>query len=177
MEKLEWAVRRVRKGDSRAFRRIVEATSARLIRLAARMLGNMEDAEDVVQESYVKAYRSIVAGAFDGRSAPETWLYRIVANTAVDALRKRARHPVPAAGQDADGVAVEADTSAEARAALAELEQVMVELPAEQRAALVLKAVEGLSSKEVATTLGITEGAVEQRLVRARVTLRGRFPG
>ncbi len=170
MEKLEEAALRVSGGDHRAFRRIVAATSPRLIRLAARLLGSVEEAEDVVQESYVKAYRSLVNGQFDQRSAVGTWLYRIVSNAAIDALRSRARRPIPSDTMPEgtwNGTAF-----AEARLALKELDDWLNELPAEQRAAVVLKSVEGLTSAEIATILECSEGAVEQKLVRARASLR-----
>ncbi|MBN2194143.1 MAG: RNA polymerase sigma factor [Polyangiaceae bacterium] len=169
---MEQVASRVSRGEAEEFQHIVRATSARLVRLAARILGSQEEAEDVVQEAYVKAYRSLVSGQFDGRAAIGTWLFRIVSNGAIDALRSRARRPVPTDrvpdGQG-DGIG-----SAEAHLALRELDDWLGELPAEQRAALVLKAVEGLESAEIAKILGCTEGAVEQRLVRARAQLRRR---
>jgi len=158
------------RGDTARFRRIVLATSPELVRLAARITGSVEDGEDVVQEAYVKAYRALVDGRFDGRSRVETWLYRIVANAAVDALRSRRKKAknvdsIPEPGWDGAG-------AAEARVALAELDSLLDGLPDDQRAALVLKAVEGLSSSEIAEIMGTTEGAIEQRLVRARATLK-----
>jgi RNA polymerase sigma-70 factor, ECF subfamily len=174
---LEEAVNRVLKGDSSAFQGIVDATSMKLVRLSARMLGNVADAEDVVQEAYVKAYQSLVAGHFDGRSRVETWLYRIVVNATIDAKRRRTRSAEP---RDAlrDELADEGGwggaASAEARLALAELADWLGELPPDQHAALVLQAVEGRSSAEIAEILGCSEGAVEQRLVRARAALRQR---
>jgi RNA polymerase sigma-70 factor (ECF subfamily) len=174
---LESAVARVLQGDVSAFEEIVSATSGRLVRLSARMMGNVADAEDVVQEAYVKAYQSLVSGQFDGRSSVETWLYRIVSNASIDAMRSRARR-----ARQADDVMEESMgtggggslESAEARVALSELADWMGDLPPEQRAALTLTALEGMSAPEVAAILGISEGAVEQRLVRARATLRER---
>ena len=91
MSTLEDAARRVQRGDASAFREIVEATSARLVRLSARMMGSVAEAEDVVQDAYVKAYRALALGQFDARSRVETWLHRIVVNASLDAKRKRAR--------------------------------------------------------------------------------------
>jgi RNA polymerase sigma-70 factor, ECF subfamily len=158
------------RGDPAAFRRLVLATSQRLVRLAARITGSVEDGEDVVQEAYVKAHRALVDGRFDERSRIETWLYRIVANAAIDALRAGSKRPksvetIPEPAWDGLG-------AAEARVALAELDSLLGGLPHEQRAALVLKSVEGLSSSEIAEIMDTTEGAVEQRLVRARATLK-----
>jgi RNA polymerase sigma-70 factor (ECF subfamily) len=169
---LEEAARRVVSGESAAFRLIVNATGDRLVRLAARMLGSTADAEDVVQEAFVKAYRSLTQGSFDFRSSVSTWLYRIVTHSAIDLLRQRARR------RDDSDVAIEpgADGLAqvEAHVALRELSDSLSVLPPDQRAAIVLKAVEGLTSAEIAEILECSEGAVEQRLVRARATLRDR---
>jgi RNA polymerase sigma-70 factor, ECF subfamily len=174
LENLTEAVTRVRSGDAAAFQRIVDATSARLVRLAARMLGSVVDAEDVVQEAYVKAYRALMTGEFDGRANVSTWLYRIVTNQAIDAMRGRARRPKPT---DTADESISDLASAEQQLALAELSDWMSELPPDQRAALVLKAVEGMTSPEVAEILQCSEGAVEQRLVRARAALRKRSEG
>jgi RNA polymerase sigma-70 factor, ECF subfamily len=174
LDNLGEAVERVRAGDAAAFQRIVDATSARLVRLAARMLGNVIDAEDVVQEAYVKAYRGLMTGEFDGRANVSTWLYRIVTNQSIDAMRSRKRRPQPTdlADESTSDLA-----SAEQKLALAELSDWLSELPPDQKAALVLKAVEGLTSPEIAEVLQCSEGAVEQRLVRARSALRKRSEG
>jgi RNA polymerase sigma-70 factor (ECF subfamily) len=169
---LSEAARRVHGGEVAAFGEIVDATERTLVRLAARLLGSIADAEDVVQDSYVKAYRALVEGRFDGRATVATWVYRIVANASIDALRNRARRPVPSdvlPEETTEGIG-----PAEARLALSELSELMDALPAGERAAVVLKAIEGLTSAEVAAILGCSEGAVEQRLVRARATLRER---
>ena len=161
-------------GDASAFARIVAATSDRLVRLSARILGRLEDAEDTVQESYLRAYRALAAGQFDRQASVRTWLYRIVTNASIDV--RRSRRPVVAndtveleapAGQGGPG-------GVEARLALAELARWLEGLPEEQRVALVLSALEGLTSAEIGQILGCSEGAVEQRLVRARAALRRR---
>jgi RNA polymerase sigma-70 factor (ECF subfamily) len=167
---LDQAVDRFLAGDTSAFQQIVDATSDRMIRLSARMMGSLADAEDVVQDAYVKAYQALSADRFDRRSKPETWLYRIVTNTPIDALRSRARRRT----SSDEGVEPQYDglASAEARVALAEIDDWLGQLPIEQRAAVTLKALEGMTSAEVAEVLDCSEGAVEQRLVRARATLR-----
>jgi RNA polymerase sigma-70 factor (ECF subfamily) len=169
---LERAASRVFDGDVAAFGMIVESTSDALVRLAARLMGSVPDGEDVVQEAYLKAYRGLSEGRFDGRAQLRTWLGRIVVNTALDALRSRKRAPTPRADlpEGAD-----TNASAETRAALAELDAWLTTLPPEQRVAIVLKSVEGYTSAEIAAALGCSEGAVEQRLVRARASLRQRM--
>jgi RNA polymerase sigma-70 factor, ECF subfamily len=172
LENLEGAVARILAGEVSAFQEIVDATSATLVRLSARMMGNLADGEDVMQEAYLKAYRGLVEGRFDGRAQLGTWLRRIVVNTAIDTLRARARSPKPI--EDAADTMADDAASAETTLALRELSDWLATLPPEQRAALVLKSIEGHTSAEVAEILGCSEGAVEQRLVRARVTLRER---
>src|SRR5260221_5197482 len=82
---------RARQGDGEAFRALVERHSRSVFRLAYRMTGNEQDAEDVVQESFLRAYRQL--GRFESRANFGTWLYRIVANCSVDLMRaKQARH-------------------------------------------------------------------------------------
>lgn len=172
MDDLDEAVRRVVQGDTDAFRRIVDATSEGLVRLGARIVGSLSEAEDVVQDSYVKAYQALTSGRFERRSSVTTWLRHIVTNTAIDSLRSRSRRPVPSdtiAESGWDG-----EAGAEAHMALAELNELLGALPPDQRAAVVLQSVEGHAVSEIAAILGCSEGAVEQRLVRARATLRER---
>src|SRR5213594_1524854 len=90
---------RARQGDSEAFRALVERHSRSIFRLAFRMTGNEQDAEDVVQETFLKAYRRL--GQFEQRAHFGSWLYRIAANCAYDALRARARREKPAPLPDA----------------------------------------------------------------------------
>lgn len=153
--------------------RIIRETAPRLYRLAARLTGDLSEAEDVLQESYVRACTQL-AGGFEGRSSTETWLHRIVVNAALDVLRSRRRRSArESRGAPADE-ALDPTRSLEARAALRELSGWLEDLPPEQRVALVLKELEGRSAGEIASLLGCSEGAVEQRLVRARAFLRER---
>jgi len=170
LDTLEKAVDRVLSGDRSAFQQIVDATSQKLVRLGARIMGNQADAEDVVQEAYVKAYRALTAGEFDRRSSTNTWLYRIVVNGAIDAKRSRKRRGEASDEQIDPGW--DGAARAEARIALSELDDWLAALPADQRAALVLQSMEGLNNAEIAQIMGVSEGAVEQRLVRARAALR-----
>jgi RNA polymerase sigma-70 factor (ECF subfamily) len=161
------------RGDLGAFREIVLRTQAELVRYAARVLGSLPEAEDVVQEAYVKAHAALARGEFQARSRLRTWLYGIVTHGAIDALRggRRRRALQQRAASEA---ATEHGPRAEARLALQELQDWLEGLPPEQRTALVLKVIEGHSSREVAEILGCSEGAVEQRLVRARAALAAR---
>jgi RNA polymerase sigma-70 factor (ECF subfamily) len=169
---LKLAAARVARGDQESYRTIVEHTKDGLFRLCCRMLGNAIDAEDALQDAYVKGYRSIADGRFSGESRVDTWLYRIAANTCLDALRRRKVRRVAAESEPAEEIM--APLSPEASLALSEIEEWLGELPPDQRAAVVLRCVEGLTSAEAAKVLGCSAGAIEQRLVRARATLRGR---
>lgn len=175
---LEDAAARAARGDRAAFGVLVAQTTPRLFRLAARILGDPGDAEDALQEAYMRAFDALNDGRFDGRAGVETWLYRVAANAALDALRARKRRRVrfdvdePNAQEPAD--AGDAAARLAARSALRELDAWLAELPPDQRTAIVLKEVEGLSTGEIAEIMKCSPGAVEQRLVRARATLRRR---
>ena len=147
------------------FAQLVTETSTDLYRLALRLTGDRADAEDVLQSTYVKAFQALQRGAFRARSELKTWLYRIVVNTAFDARRAAARReqlvpPTPHAAELLD---------------LHELREALASLPEDQRAALVLKELHGLTSREAGEVLDRSTGAVEQLLVRARAALKERF--
>jgi RNA polymerase sigma-70 factor (ECF subfamily) len=163
------AARRVMRGDGNAFAIVVAETSVRLHRLAVRMTGDRDEAEDVLQESYVRAHRALVDGAWDERARVQTWLYRIVVNTALNERRQRLRRLKLV---DARGPA---EATQEREVEVRQLMALVRELPEEQRAALILKELEGMTAGEIADVLQCSEGAVEQRLVRARATLRARW--
>ncbi len=171
---IEEALSRFLAGDASAFREIVTSTSAKLVRVSARIMGSVADAEDVVQEAYVKAHGALLRGEFDRTAKLETWLYRIVLNGTLDAKRKKKRAPIPTDTTTDTMAETGADGSAEAIVALRELSSWMEDLPEDQRAVLVMKSMEGLETKEIAEIMGCSEGSVEQRLVRARQTLRER---
>jgi RNA polymerase sigma-70 factor (ECF subfamily) len=167
------AARRVMRGDDGAFRVLVDATGARLYRLALRMTGDRDEADDVLQTAFLRAHRGLRDGSWDARARVETWLYRIVVNSALNARRDQARRAQLVDTRDA--AVVGAPPPQELRADVVQLMCLVRELPREQRVALVLKELEGLSSIEIARLCDCSEGAVEQRLVRARATLRARW--
>jgi RNA polymerase sigma-70 factor (ECF subfamily) len=152
----------------------VESTFARLVRFAARIVGDVAEAEDVVQESYVKAYAALMDGSFEGRSSVSTWLHRIVTRTAIDAKRRRARRETY--DDVLPEVPVDGASAADGHVALRELSEWLGTIPEEQSLALVLQALEGFTNREIAEILECSEGAVEQRLVRARAALRQKEP-
>src|SRR5213594_815891 len=150
---------RARQGDSEAFRALVERHSRSVFRLAYRMTGNEQDAEDVVQESLLRAYRQL--GRFEARANFGTWLYRIVANCSVDLMRaKQARHD-QARGESLDGAAKmpAADVPGPERMAQsAEIERrvqhALEGLSPLERAAFTLRHYEGRSIDEIGAALG-----------------------
>ena len=152
------------------FNALVAETAPRLFRLAARLLGSQADAEDVLQESYVRAFDAWRQGGFQQRATGMTWLYRIVTHVALNHLRARTRKDARDAAYGASGP--DALQALETNAELRQLATWLDLLPEEQRTALVLKELEGLSAPEVAQVLGCSVGAVEQRVHRARTTLR-----
>jgi len=168
---LKLVAAQVAKGDAAAFRSIVEHTKGPLYRLATRIVGDLAEAEDALQDGYLKAFRALSAGKYDGRSSVRTWLYRIVSNACIDALRKRRELPTG----DKREPRFDGAVSAEARLALRQLDTWLQELPPQQRAAFVLRKIEGKTAKEVAAILDCSQGAVEQRLGRARATLQKRY--
>lgn len=167
-----------RSGDARAFEELARAEEGALYRHAARMLGGGPDAEDVVQDAFVSAWRSI--GAFEGTSF-RAWLFRIASNRAIDLLRaRRRRGELPLEPPDDQEVewAEPADPGldlaevASQREALAIVEEALRSLPAEQRAALLLRDVEGFAYEEIAAITSTHVGTVKSRIHRARVAVR-----
>src|SRR5437762_4327907 len=170
---------RARQGDSDAFRALVERHSRSVFRLAFRMTGNEQDAEDVVQESFLRAYRQL--GRFESRANFGTWLYRIVSNCSVDLMRsKQARHDqVRGDSLDQEGAvelpAVDAP-GPERMAQSAEIDRrvqsALQELSPLERAAFTLRHYEGRSIEEISATLGLGTSAAKHSVFRAVKKLR-----
>ena len=168
---------RARQGDSDAFRALVERHSRSVFRLAFRMTGNEQDAEDVVQESFLRAYRQL--GRFESRANFGTWLYRITANCAVDLMRsKQARHDV-ARGESLDEAAMDLRSDGpgpERLTVSAEIERsvsnAMAALSPLERAAFTLRHYEGRTIDEISRTLGLGTSAAKHSVFRAVKKLR-----
>jgi RNA polymerase sigma-70 factor, ECF subfamily len=175
----EFSLEALRAGDKAEFARLVEAYSTPIYRLALKMLANPQEAEDVLQLTFLKAFQHI--GEFEGRSSLSTWLYRIAANEALMLLRRRRpelplddepdEDQVPRPFQFADwGHLPERELlSAEAKKLL---DRAIQKLPEKLRLVFLLRDVEGLSIKETSEALDLTETAVKTRLLRARLRLR-----
>jgi RNA polymerase sigma-70 factor, ECF subfamily len=154
-------------GDLDAFEVLVRRHQAPVYRVALRMLGSQPDAEDVAQEVFVQAWRSLAR--FRGDSAFATWLYRIVTNRSLNALS--ARKPTVALDEELHETAERPEQVVEDRERLRAVTRGLLALAPDQRAALVLREFEGLSYDEIAATLGITVPAVKGRIHRARAAL------
>ena len=152
-------------GDLDAFETLVRTHTPAIYAHAVRFFGDTNAAEDVVQEVWIKVYRSL--GSFDGRARFSTWLYRVTRNTCLDLVRDGKRVPVPVETLDAAPQGDFADTVALA----ATLERGMQSLTTEDRDALSAVSVFGLSYAEAAETLGVPVGTVKSRVFRARRAL------
>jgi len=171
------AVARARAGDREAFQGLVEKHSRNVFRLAFRMTGNEEDAEDVVQETFLKAYRSLER--FAGNAEFSTWLHRIAANCSVDLLRRRVpRHSLTLTRTaEGDEVEIAANGAGPERMLLSSEVQGRVARSLEnltpmERAAFVLRHFEGRPIAEIGKTLGVRTGAAKNCVFRAVAKLR-----
>ncbi len=177
---------RIRSGDRDAFRSLVEKYQKRVYNLAYSLLRSREDAADIAQEAFVKAYRGL--DGFKGDASFYTWIYRITNNLCIDFLRKAG----PAAKVEYSDELFDAP-SAEAQAGVgvlssrlgtnpqrsvlrrelaAKMEEALAQLPEKHRAILVLREVDGLSYEELAQTLEIPKGTVMSRLFHARTKMQ-----
>jgi RNA polymerase sigma-70 factor (ECF subfamily) len=172
-----------RQGDAEAFARLVSLHESMVYNLAARLLGDSEEARDLSQEVFLQVYRTL--GRFEGRSSLKTWIYRIVVNQARNRQRwwrrRRRERSCPiedmtpadharAAARHSDPEAPFERLARGERARL--LQTALLKLSFDHRAILLLREVEGLDGDEIAATLKIPSGTVKSRLARARDSLR-----
>ena len=162
-----WLVEKARAGDVDAYEVLVRRHRARIYRIALRMMGDPHDAEDVTQDVLIQVWTALAG--FAGASAFTTWLYRIVFNRCLNQVRRR-RWTRPVLDTDPPPVAGAEDTVIAQHRARATLEAVAA-LPPDQRAVIVLHQLEGLSYREVAAIVEVSEDAVRGRLHRARLSL------
>lgn len=172
-------IRRVQSGDTEAYEALVTEYQKNVYNLALRMTGNPEDAADMSQEAFIKAYSSLAL--FRGDSKFSVWLYRIVSNVCLDHLRRQSRRQTLS-------LSVEDDEGDEAQIDIPDLSQSPEELlerqltreavrrgldslPPAQRQILLLREIQGLSYEEISAALNIDEGTVKSRIFRARKKL------
>ena len=162
-------IERCRQGDRVAFEDLVRLTHRRVYTLAYRLVKDRNDAEDVAQEAYLRIFRGLAG--FREEAAFETWMHRIVANCAMTHLRKRGRFGDLLRDEDGPDLP-QPDRAQQLAVDRDELTRGLAALPEGQRVTLLLKDVYGLSVREIATELGIEEGAVKVRVHRARRRLK-----
>jgi RNA polymerase sigma-70 factor (ECF subfamily) len=177
----DFSLEALRAGDRSEFAKLVDAYSGVIYRLGMKMLNNEQDAEDILQETFIKAYRALQR--FDGRSSLSTWLYRIATNEALMLIRRRKREeisidePFDQADSDSEPMEIvdfcclpeEELISTEARA---NMDQAITDLPPSLRLVFLLREIEGLSTRETGEILDLSDTAVKTRLSRARLRLR-----
>jgi RNA polymerase sigma-70 factor, ECF subfamily len=171
---VEALVRAARDGDRAAFEELVRLTYSHTFTLATRLTGNDDDARDVVQETYLRAWRSL--HTFRGDARFSTWLYRITANTAYTHAKRRRRNRAEPLPDDAHEIGDEGTATPEASAESAALGErlaaAVAQLPPKLRAVVVLRDVYETPHEEIAEQLGISVTAAKVRLHRARKRLR-----
>jgi RNA polymerase sigma-70 factor (ECF subfamily) len=173
-------VARLQRGDDSAFEAIVRTHSGRLLSVARRFLGNNEDAQDAVQDAFIRAYKAI--HTFEARAQLHTWLHRILVNTALMKLRERRRRPtesiedlLPSYSTDGHQAVASRDWSdavLERKETAAIVREAIERLPDQYREVLVLRDIEEKDTAEVAALLGASSNAIKVRLHRARQALR-----
>ena len=173
------AIRRVQRGDVNAFEPLMAAYEKNVYNLALRMTGNAQDAEDMTQEAFLKAYSSL--DSFRGDSKFSVWLYRIVSNVCLDFLRRRKRRPaVSLSMEDDEGEDVQLDlpdTSQSPEELLEKkltreaVQRGLAQLPEDARQILLLREIQGLSYEEIGEALHLEAGTVKSRIFRARKKL------
>ena len=165
-------------GDVDSFNQLVIRWERPIYALAYRVIGREDDARDVVQETFLRAFRSI--GGFKGQAKFSSWLYRIALNLCRDWIRKKKRTPVMQAPEGVDVIEMAADVGPTesiedlvARKALSEVvARAMAVLPDEQRTALILKEYQGLTFQEIADLLGCPLSTVKTRLYQGLLVVR-----
>ncbi|QDU95508.1 RNA polymerase sigma factor [Lignipirellula cremea] len=176
-------VARMREGDESAYEEAVRLYGSQLLAVAKRFLGQEQDAQDAVQEGFVRAFENL--DSFAGQARFSTWLYKIVVNNALMKLRSRRRKPEQSIddllprfstdGRMADSFqewAVTHDSAVADREMREAVQASIARLPDSYRSVLLLRDIEGQSTEETAELLGVTPGAVKTRLHRARQALR-----
>ena len=172
-------VRKVLGGDANAFETLVLEYEKNVYNIALRMTGNSEDAADMTQEAFIKAYNSL--SGFRGDSKFSVWLTRIVSNLCLDFMRSRNRRPtVSLSMEDEDGEDVQLDIADTSQSPEQLLERSLTResvrrglqsLPEDYREILLLREIQGLSYDEIAAALDIEVGTVKSRIFRGRKKL------
>lgn len=169
---------KAKSGDRNAFGELVRIHHKRMWKVALHLLGTTSEADDVVQETFLRAFRAI--DRFDGKSGLSTWLYRIAVNLSLNALRTRKRAAAvdiadPRLGSALASASSDPADDASSRQVAAQLLEALDTLSLTLRTTVVLVAIEGLSHREVGEILGCAEGTVAWRMHEARKLLKERL--
>lgn len=164
-------IQRAAAGSRQAFAALVSSHQARVFNFIRRLLGGADEAADLTQETFIRAFKALPRWRPEARF--QTWLLQIARNAALDALRQRRRHTDEPLEDHAELVCPAPSPLRQLESArhLLLLERLLTGLPLEQREILLLREVEGLSYDELASTLKINAGTVKSRLARAREAL------
>jgi len=166
-------IQNVLNGNQRDFERLVEKYQSTVFRIAIGLLHNKEDAEEIVQDVFIKVYKSL--SSFDAKAAFSTWLYRVTVNSSLNVLRKKKRQKLWVELSDIlqlRSKEKQADVQMVEQSDNAFIYQAMNELPAMQRVAFILSKYEELPQARVAEILHLSTGAVEQLIYRAKNNLQ-----
>ena len=167
---------RLRTGDTRAFEELVTTYQHRLFGVALRMLGSRAEAEEIAQETFLRAHRAL--GEFRGEARLGTWLYAIASRLCLNRLASASRrHEAPdeTALQQQPAEGADAAAVLEQRELQAALHDAVAALPEERRIVVVLRDLEGLAYEEIAEVLGLPLNTVRSRLHRARLDLKAKL--
>jgi RNA polymerase sigma-70 factor (ECF subfamily) len=166
----EW-VRLAQAGDRAAFANLVRRHQDAVHRFIMRMLGSREEALELTQETFIKVWQALPQ--WEPRAQFKTWVFRIASNAATDALRRRRHVEMVPLKEDFDEPAQDPgpDAHLQSRQRLGALESALAALPVEQRQAILLREIEGLSYAEISAVLNVHDGTVKSRIARARETL------
>jgi RNA polymerase sigma-70 factor (ECF subfamily) len=181
-----YLVSRALEGDLPAFEKLVARYQNKLIGYSARMLGDQDEAEDVAQEVFIKAYRSLES--FRGDSQVSTWIYRIATNLCIDRIRARKRRPQQAysldepmdkdedkGGREIADLSAEPTREVERDELRRRVREVMNEMPEKMRTILIMCDMQGMAYDEIAKVLDCPIGTVKSRLFHARADLGRRL--
>lgn len=163
-------VERAKEGDGRAFDRLMVETQERVLGLAWRLLGSREDARDASQEVYLRVYRHL--DRFRSGRDFQGWLYRITVNVCRDAARKRRRNPLAPCQPPEPSRPAEAEEDLLGAERWNLVLEALATLPPKERAALVLRDLEGLTSEQVSRVLGSRPATVRGQIASARLRIR-----
>ena len=172
-------IEKAKAGDVKSFEILIANYKKRAFNIAYRMLGNLEDANDVTQESFLKIYRSI--DKFKGKSSFSTWLYSIVNNTCIDFIRKNRKKTTISidTNYDEDGYEIEiadekntTESLFEKKEIIRSIHDAINRLNHDQKIVIILRDIQGFSYFEISKILNISEGTVKSRISRGRKNLK-----